>query len=744
MRKRKKMCLLALRRDRHDRRFKSLTTIAWLLANSEPAAANANDDIHRQKTLNDIASLGGQTAYDQRENIRNQEERNDRRYARHDHVWLRNTFMVKTRLAVSAVDLLGDKEPGSDGGDDKGALAGKQEAQACSRTSISSALVHFAETAVPNVIDKVFAVWDLVDTDGTRLQAAAEAIYNAIAVLGEYSTAIEETQEHAEHHLGVVTQLREIIAGDAFGAMASQMRQIRSDWQQETQEFLGKLEKKSGGGLTIVHQRQSLNDLILQPLTTWIERLASALDSDTPFNALQTGHRRKLPSTDHDGDESKTDVPTLSPHEFLSLPELLPDMFLQCHKNMLLVAIYTREKAQLGDGGERSIFNQAQVQETSNQITHQCAVTSIYRYFFYATSTSFRAESWNTFVAMTRALYAKYFPIIMVKRQDQERDRPLVASGIVKSHWHTHSPQPLMRMPMLCTLIEKLRTKRGGRKILVAEIGVFLGETTARLLKHCGPVHVVAVDPFLTEASDRYIASEPKTIEKMRAKSGADKVRKKIVDTVPDAEEVVLDSSTLVFQELGTALIGSKSNVTSTFTIIPKPSVVAAGMLRRGLVRPLATSAPTSTATSESHTTDGNDVIAFDLIFIDGDHTYEGVSEDLAVWPNLVRPGGIVAGHDIDWVPVSAGVEAVFKEQLEEKGYAELRRVISEKYTLPGESARLAPHPSPIFPVWEALSDYITMSQRPRFDGPRPPKLELHVAHDNVWWIEYSDEDEKW
>jgi len=36
----------------------------------------------------------------------------------------------------------------------------------------------------------------------------------------------------------------------------------------------------------------------------------------------------------------------------------------------------------------------------------------------------------------------------------------------------------------------------------------------------------------------------------------------------------------------------------------------------------------------------------FDLVFIDGDHSYEAVMADIAAWEPLVRPGGILSGHD--------------------------------------------------------------------------------------------------
>jgi len=36
----------------------------------------------------------------------------------------------------------------------------------------------------------------------------------------------------------------------------------------------------------------------------------------------------------------------------------------------------------------------------------------------------------------------------------------------------------------------------------------------------------------------------------------------------------------------------------------------------------------------------------FDMVFIDGDHTCEGVTQDFNLWKPKVRPGGILCGHD--------------------------------------------------------------------------------------------------
>lgn len=36
----------------------------------------------------------------------------------------------------------------------------------------------------------------------------------------------------------------------------------------------------------------------------------------------------------------------------------------------------------------------------------------------------------------------------------------------------------------------------------------------------------------------------------------------------------------------------------------------------------------------------------FDFIFVDGDHSYSGVSEDLDAWVSKIKPGGLLSGHD--------------------------------------------------------------------------------------------------
>ena len=37
---------------------------------------------------------------------------------------------------------------------------------------------------------------------------------------------------------------------------------------------------------------------------------------------------------------------------------------------------------------------------------------------------------------------------------------------------------------------------------------------------------------------------------------------------------------------------------------------------------------------------------SIDAIFVDGDHTYEGTKQDLTIWENKVKPGGLIIGDD--------------------------------------------------------------------------------------------------
>jgi SAM-dependent methyltransferase len=53
----------------------------------------------------------------------------------------------------------------------------------------------------------------------------------------------------------------------------------------------------------------------------------------------------------------------------------------------------------------------------------------------------------------------------------------------------------------------------------------------------------------------------------------------------------------------------------------------------------------------------------FDLVFVDADHSYQKVLQDIAAWEDKVRPGGILCGDDYDnphWPGVKQAVDEYF------------------------------------------------------------------------------------
>lgn len=51
-----------------------------------------------------------------------------------------------------------------------------------------------------------------------------------------------------------------------------------------------------------------------------------------------------------------------------------------------------------------------------------------------------------------------------------------------------------------------------------------------------------------------------------------------------------------------------------------------------------------------------------DYLFIDGDHTYEGVKQDYIMFSPLVKQGGLIAFHDIKTVREDCGVREIWEE----------------------------------------------------------------------------------
>jgi predicted O-methyltransferase YrrM/predicted nicotinamide N-methyase len=54
---------------------------------------------------------------------------------------------------------------------------------------------------------------------------------------------------------------------------------------------------------------------------------------------------------------------------------------------------------------------------------------------------------------------------------------------------------------------------------------------------------------------------------------------------------------------------------------------------------------------------------SIDLLFVDGDHSYEGCLNDLRNWYPKVKPHGIILGHDYDWDTVRAAAQQFAREK---------------------------------------------------------------------------------
>lgn len=56
------------------------------------------------------------------------------------------------------------------------------------------------------------------------------------------------------------------------------------------------------------------------------------------------------------------------------------------------------------------------------------------------------------------------------------------------------------------------------------------------------------------------------------------------------------------------------------------------------------------------------DMMTFDMIFIDADHRYEAVRDDIKHWKKKLTPGGLLCGHDYSWEGVKQAVSELLPE----------------------------------------------------------------------------------
>ncbi|MBM4070484.1 MAG: class I SAM-dependent methyltransferase [Planctomycetes bacterium] len=79
-----------------------------------------------------------------------------------------------------------------------------------------------------------------------------------------------------------------------------------------------------------------------------------------------------------------------------------------------------------------------------------------------------------------------------------------------------------------------------------------------------------------------------------------------------------------------------------------------------------------------------------DLVFIDGDHAYQGVKQDIEIWRRKVRQGGILCGHDCEG-------------RTDEFGEERVRRHCDEDFVRLNGHTFAGFHPGPVRAVAELL-----------------------------------------
>lgn len=70
-----------------------------------------------------------------------------------------------------------------------------------------------------------------------------------------------------------------------------------------------------------------------------------------------------------------------------------------------------------------------------------------------------------------------------------------------------------------------------------------------------------------------------------------------------------------------------------------------------------------------------------DFLFIDGDHRYAGVKKDYELYANLVRPGGLIAFHDIRPNRFDSSIEVARLWEEIKISQTQIREIIHEPYT---------------------------------------------------------------
>uniref|UniRef100_A0A7S4PVN0 Methyltransferase domain-containing protein n=1 Tax=Alexandrium monilatum TaxID=311494 RepID=A0A7S4PVN0_9DINO len=167
---------------------------------------------------------------------------------------------------------------------------------------------------------------------------------------------------------------------------------------------------------------------------------------------------------------------------------------------------------------------------------------------------------------------------------------------------YTFSERLGMRWEILVGLLGELHQRRGGEQLLAVEIGVFAGQLSGALLRGCGFLHLLGVDPYL----------------------GRD-------GTFPGNFSRTLDADAALYRAASVMEpFGDRAE------LWPMTSEAAAGQLEDGTV---------------------------DAVFIDGCHLYDCVKKDFELWMPKMRRGRevLISGHDFS--PQWPGVVQAVHEQ---------------------------------------------------------------------------------
>ena len=97
-----------------------------------------------------------------------------------------------------------------------------------------------------------------------------------------------------------------------------------------------------------------------------------------------------------------------------------------------------------------------------------------------------------------------------------------------------------------------------------------------------------------------------------------------------------------------------------------------------------------------------------DWIFIDADHGHTGFSQDLAAWWPIVKPGGILCGHDLD-IKFSACAQDMQEKIRTQKEIDFIPDAIE-----PGRGL----HPGVALAIWERFQDKVNQ-----------------LPNSSIWWV---------